>query len=108
VFEYNDHWSLFSLLLKHGFMLKRAGTEAECDHGFDSEPYTLKFTIRTDPDPAGQPGQRSDLKSSNAEVFMRMSLVTANKQEPVLIPCFPKKAPPVPGLPVIVQRGVDE
>jgi len=105
VFEYNDHWSLFSFLLKHGFMLKRAGSMAECDQGFDSEPYTLKFTVRTDPDPAGQQAQHSELKSSNAEVFMRISLVTANKQEPLLLPCFPRKAPPVPSLPVVVERS---
>ncbi len=104
VFEYNDHWSLFSFLLKHGFMLKRAGSQAECDKGFDSEPYTLKFTVRTDPDPAGQPLERSELKSSNAEVFMRMSLVTANKQEPLMLPCFPRKAPPVPSLPVGIEK----
>lgn len=96
VFDYDDRWSLFTLLVKHGLMLKRAGTIAECDQGFDAEPYTLKFTVRTDPDPAGQPGQRPDLKSSNADVFIRISLVTANKQEPLLLPCFPKKAPPVP------------
>ena len=105
VFEYNDHWSMFSFLLKHGFMLKRAGSTAECDHGFDAEPYTLKFTVRTDPDPAGQQQQQSDLKSSNAEVFMRISLVTANKQEPLMLPCFPKKAPPVPSLPVVTERS---
>jgi len=105
VFDYNDRWSLFSFLLKHGFMLKRAGTQAECDQGFDSEPYTLKFTVRTDPDPAGQPLQSSELKSSNAEVFMRISLVTANKQEPLMLPCFPRKAPPVPRLPVVIERS---
>ena len=105
VFEYNDHWSLFSLLLKHGLMLKRAGTPAECDQGFDATPYTLKFTVRTDPDPAGQPLQRTELKSSNAEVFMRISLATANKQDPLMLPCFPKKAPPVPSLPVVIKRS---
>ena len=104
VFEYDDHWSLFSFLLKHGFMLKRAGTPAECDQGFDAEPYTLKFTVRTDPDPAGEPLQRSELKSSNAEVFMRISLVTANKQEPLMLPCFPRRAPPVPPLPVVIEK----
>jgi type VI secretion system protein ImpL len=103
VVEYNDRWSLFTLLVRHGLMLKRAGTPAECDQGFDAEPYTLKFTIRTDPDPAGQPGQRAELKSSNAEVFIRVSLVTANKQEPLLLPCFPRKAPPVPKFPVNVE-----
>lgn len=105
VFEYNDHWSLLSFLLKHGMMLKRAGTPAECDQGFDSEPYTLKFTVRTDPDPAGQPSQQTELKTANAEVFMRLSLVTANKQVPLMLPCFPKKAPPVPVLPVVLEKG---
>ena len=105
VFEYNDRWSLFSFLLKHGVMLKRAGTPAECDQGFDAEPYTLKFTVRTDPDPAGQPVQHSELKGLNAEVFMRISLVTANKQEPLMLPCFPRKAPPIPRLPVVIERS---
>jgi type VI secretion system protein ImpL len=107
VFEYTDRWSVFTLLLRHGLMLKRAGTIAECDQGFDADPYTLKFTIRTDPDPAADATQRAELSSSNAEVFMRMSLVTANKQEPLLLPCFPKKAPPVPALPVVLETGTN-
>jgi type VI secretion system protein ImpL len=102
VFEYDDRWSLLTLLLRHGAMLKRAGTPAECDQGFDSDPYTLKFTVRTDPDPAGE-DQRAELKNSTAEVFMRISLVTANKQEPIMLPCFPRKAPPAPVLPVVFQ-----
>lgn len=104
VFEYNDRWSLFTLLLRHGFMLKRAGTTAECDQGFDSDPYTLKFSVRTDPDPAAKADQRSELKSANAEVFMRMSLMAANKQDPLMLPCFPKKAPPVPSLHVSLDN----
>ncbi|HEX7330228.1 MAG TPA: type VI secretion protein IcmF/TssM N-terminal domain-containing protein [Pyrinomonadaceae bacterium] len=100
VFEYNDRWSLFTLLLRHGSMLKRAGTPAECDQGFDSDPYTLKFSVRTDPDPAAKADQRSELKSAHADVFMRVSLMAANKQDPLMLPCFPKKAPPVPSLAV--------
>ncbi|HEU4714882.1 MAG TPA: type VI secretion protein IcmF/TssM N-terminal domain-containing protein [Pyrinomonadaceae bacterium] len=100
VIEYDDRWSLLTLLLRHGQMLRRAGTPAECDQGFDADPYTLKFTVRTDPDPAGT-DQRTDLKPSTAEVFMRVSLATANKQEPLLLPCFPRQAPPVPTLPVV-------
>jgi hypothetical protein len=88
-------------------MLKRTGTPAECDQGFDPDPYTLKFTVRTDPDPAGQP-QPPDMKTSNAEVFMRMSLVTANKQEPLMLPCFPRKAPPVPILPVVLGNTTEQ
>jgi type VI secretion system protein ImpL len=108
VFEFNDHWSLFTMLVRQGLMLKRAGTTAECDQGYDPDPYTLKFTVRTDPDPAGTPTQRAELKSANAEVFMRMSLVTANKQEPLLLPCFPKKAPPVPVLPIVLATGTPQ
>lgn len=100
VIEYDDRWSLFTLLMRHGLMLKRTGTPAECDQGFDSDPYTLKFTVRTDPDPAGA-DQKKDLKPASAEVFLRLSLMTANKQEPLLLPCFPRKAPPVPTLPVV-------
>lgn len=107
VFEYDDRWSLVTLLLRHGFMLKRTGTPAECDQGFDPDPYTLKFTVRTDPDPAGQP-QQPALKTANAEVFMRLSLVTANKQEPLMLPCFPRKAPPVPILPVVLGTNEQE
>ena len=107
VFAYDDRWSLLTLLLRHGLMLKRTGTPAECDQGYDPDPYTLKFTIRTDPDPAGLP-QRPDLKTSNAEVFMRLSLVTANKQEPLLLPCFPRKAPPVPILPVVLGNTTEQ
>lgn len=102
VIEYTDRWSLFTFLLRHGAMLRRAGTPAECDQGYDADPYTLKFTVRTDPDPAGE-DQRAELKNSTAEVFMRLSLVAANKQEPIMLPCFPRKAPPVPILPVVFQ-----
>jgi type VI secretion system protein ImpL len=98
VFEYNDRWSLFTFLLRHGLMLKRAGATAECDQGYDADPYTLKFTMKTEPDPAGLPTQAQDLKSSPAEVFMRVSMLTANKPEPLMLPCFPTKAPPVPSL----------
>jgi len=97
-FAYDDHWSLFTLLLRHGPMLKRVGTQAECDQSFDPEPYTLKFSVKTEPDAAGQSPQRSELKTADAEVFMRVSLAKANKQEPLMLPCFPRKAPPVPVL----------
>jgi len=97
-FVYDDHWSLFTLLLRHGPMLKRVGTQAECDQSFDPEPYTLKFNVKTEPDAAGQSPQRSELKTADAEVFMRVSLAKANKQEPLMLPCFPRKAPPVPVL----------
>jgi type VI secretion system protein ImpL len=104
VFEYNDRWSLFTLLLRHGFKLNRAGTPAECDQGFDAEPYTLKFSVRTDPDPAVNTDQHAELKNATADVFMRMSLMAANKQDPLMIPCFPKKAPPVPSLAISLEN----
>lgn len=97
IFEYNDPWSLFTLVLRHGLMLRRAGTTPECSQGFDPDPYTLKFTIRTETDPAGLPVQSDDLKRSQAEVFMRVSMLGA-KPEPLMLPCFPTKAPRVPSL----------
>jgi hypothetical protein len=98
VFEYNDSWSLFTFLLRHGPLLQRAGAQRECDQGFEADPYALKFTIKTEPDPAELPSQRPDLKLSPAKVFLRMSLVTANKQEPLMLPCFPTAAPATPSL----------
>jgi len=97
-FVYDDHWSLFTLLLRHGPMLKRVGTQGECDQSFDPEPYTLKFNVKTEPDAASQSPQRPELKTPDAVVFMRVSLAKANKQEPLMLPCFPRKAPPVPVL----------
>ena len=104
-FNYDDRWSLFTLLVRHGPMLKRVGTLSECDQSFDSEPYTLKFSVKTEPDAAGQPLQRAELKTTDTVVFMRVSLAKANKQEPLMLPCFPRKAPPVP---VLHQNEVSE
>jgi hypothetical protein len=96
VFEYNDRWALFTLLIKHGFLLRRAGTSADCDQGFDPDPYTLKFSVRTEPDPVIHPVQPEILKALTAEVFLRLSLAAANKQEPLMLPCFPVRAPSMP------------
>jgi len=35
---------------------------------------------------------------SPAQVFMRVSLMAANKQEALVLPCFPTNAPPGPSL----------
>jgi hypothetical protein len=98
IFEYNDRWSLFTFLLTHGLQLKRAGTPGECDNGFDPDPYTLKFVIKTEMDPVAQPGQPNGLTPPSAEVFLRLTMMTANKPEPLMLPCLPIKAPPVPPL----------
>ena len=98
VFEYNDRWSLLTLLLRHGLQLKRSGAAAECNEGVDPDPYALKFTIRTEPDPVVISGQRQDLNSSPAEIFLRITMLGTSKSEPITLPCFPKKAPPVPSL----------
>ncbi|HYW71250.1 MAG TPA: type VI secretion protein IcmF/TssM N-terminal domain-containing protein [Pyrinomonadaceae bacterium] len=98
VFEYNDRWSLFTFLLNHGLQLKRAGAAGDCDNGYDPDPYTLKFTIKTEIDPVAQPAQPNGLTPSSAEVFLRLTMLTANKPEPLMLPCLPIKAPPVPAL----------
>ncbi|HYJ88199.1 MAG TPA: hypothetical protein VEW46_19195, partial [Pyrinomonadaceae bacterium] len=98
-FEYNDRWSLFTFLIRHGSLLKRAGPQADCDRDFEPSPYTLKLTVRTEPDPSVPRAQRQELEESPAEVFMRVSLITANKPEPLELPCFPTVAPLVPLIP---------
>ncbi len=98
VFEYSDSWSLFTLLLKHGLMAKRASASTGCVQGLEPNPFTLKFTIRTEPDPVTPPSQRQDLMVSPAQVFMRVSLMAANKQESLVVPCFPTTAPVGPSL----------
>jgi hypothetical protein len=98
IFEYNDRWSLFTFLLTHGLQLKRAGTLGECDNGYDPDPYTLRFVIKTEMDPVAQPSQPNGLTPPAAEVFMRVTMLTANKPEPLMLPCLPAKAPPVPAL----------
>jgi hypothetical protein len=98
IFEYNDRWSLFTLLLRHGLQLKRAGAPAECDQGYDADPYTLAFIVKTAPDPAAQFGQPQALNSLVAEVFLRITMLGANKPEPIMLPCLPIKAPLVPSL----------
>lgn len=97
-FEYNDRWSLFTLLLRHALQLKRAGASAECDQGYDADPYTLAFIVGTEPDPAAQPGQPQALNATPAKVFLRITLIEKGKSGPIMIPCFPIKAPPVPAL----------
>lgn len=92
IFEHDDPWSLFTLLFKHG--LRRADAGMDCEQVLDPDPYTLKFAIKTEPDPASPPMQREDLKASLAEVFMRVRLMTANGG-PLMLPCFPTKAPPI-------------
>lgn len=98
VFEYGDSWSLFTLLLNHGLITKRAGAGTGCVEGFEANPFTLKFTIKTEPDPVRPPTQRPELLVSPAQVFMRVSLMAANKQEPLVVPCFPINAPAGPSL----------
>ena len=100
IFEYDDPWSLFTFMLRHGLLLERAGAQSQCDQNFEADPYALKFTIKTEPDPAGLPAQRPDLTQTPAQVFLRLSLVTANKQEPLMLPCFPIVAPATPALTV--------
>jgi type VI secretion system protein ImpL len=98
VFEYNDRWALFTFLLTHGLQLKRAGTSGDCDNGYDPDPYTLKFVIKTEMDPVANPGQPNGLTPPSAEIFMRVTMLTANKPEPLMLPCLPTKAPPAPAL----------
>ena len=49
-------------------------------------------------DPVALPGQPNGLTPPSAEVFLRVAMLTVNKPEPLMLPCLPVKAPPVPAL----------
>jgi hypothetical protein len=101
---YDNNWSLLLLLLKH-----RAQSD-DFAQGIDVEPYTVKFEVPTEPNPnlsnILQRAQPGSLKTTFVEVFMRVSLLTPSKKDPLVMPdVFPTFAPEVPNLnPLTRQR----
>jgi hypothetical protein len=100
---YDNNWSLLLLLLKH-----RAQSE-DFPQGVDVEPYTVKFEVPTQDNPKLskilQQAQPKSLKTTFVEVFMRVSLLTPSKKDPLVMPVFPTFAPELPNRnPLIRQR----
>ena len=80
---YSGKWGLLALVRQS------AGAPADFDQLVDTTPNTLKLTIPTVVQ--GEGGTRSPV--SQAKVFIRVTLLTADKKEPILLPVFPDRAP---------------
>jgi type VI secretion system protein ImpL len=77
-FEDTSRWAIFRLFRTH------ASVPADFDQLVDPTPVTLKFivpTMMTGDDPM------------QTKVFVRITLLTADKKEPITLPAFPDRAP---------------
>jgi type VI secretion system protein ImpL len=77
-FEETDRWSIFRLFRTH------VSVTSDFDQLVDPTPQTLKFivpTMMTGDDPM------------QTKVFVRLTLLTADKKEPITLPSFPDRAP---------------
>jgi type VI secretion system protein ImpL len=77
-FEETDRWSIFRLFRTH------ASVPSDFDQLVDPTPQTLKFivpTMMTGDDPM------------QTRVYVRLTLLTADKKEPITLPSFPDRAP---------------
>ena len=92
VFEYKNRWSLLLLLLR-----QRPAPADFWPYGVDTDAYTLKFVVPTRPDGNHFDSQPEPLRSDEARVFMRLSLLAPGAKEPLALPAFPFPAR-APGL----------
>jgi type VI secretion system protein ImpL len=85
-YEYLNRWSLLA------FLIRQQAVPSDLGQGADSQPYTLKFRLRTIRDPkwtssdAEQPG-------TPAIAFMHATVAAPGTRIPVALPVFPVKAP---------------
>jgi type VI secretion system protein ImpL len=81
VYEFNNRWSLLSLLRKYR-------------KGDDPKPHTLRFRIQTEPNGVDTDDVSAETEAIlNAQVFIRLALLTAEEKEPLELPPFPSMAP---------------
>jgi type VI secretion system protein ImpL len=100
--EYSSRWSLLEFIMRHrgDLLLHRGDPAPDSVEYVDVNPYTLKFTIPTRIaalTPPLEQVQREDLRTEQAEVYMRVSLLAPNKKDLLQLPSkFPTKAPRLP------------
>ena len=86
-FDYQNKWSLISFLQRH------PSVATDFFSLEDEKPHTLKFELKTGATEASIGGVGTGLVSSEAKVFIRVSLIAADTKEPLRLPSFPDKAP---------------
>jgi type VI secretion system protein ImpL len=88
VFEFKNRWSLLSMLMR-----QRPSPDDFTPYGVDADVYSLRFRIPTRPGGNAFDSQPEGLRSNEARIFMRLSLLAPGAKEPLLLPDFPSKAP---------------
>ncbi|MDH3604113.1 MAG: hypothetical protein OEU26_31275, partial [Candidatus Tectomicrobia bacterium] len=84
-------WSLLR------FMQRHAGAPRDFDQLVDPEPHTLAFAIATGVTQGQEKGQRDNLAASaSTRAFIRVTVMSADKQERLVVPPFPAHAPSLP------------
>lgn len=88
VFDFKSRWALLAL------MRQQATDIRDYEYGVDTEVYTLKFKVPTQPAGGTSDGRPPWLRQDEAEVFMRLSLIAPDMKGPLNLPqAFPVRAP---------------
>ena len=92
-FEYTNYWSLLSLLIEH------ETDKADFYDPIEADPATLKFIVPVKP--TVSTGQMNIMPGrDHAKIFVRMSVMPTDKKEPLALPVFPRRAPPLVRMPL--------
>ena len=86
-FDFRSRWALLAMLRR------QAAAPGDFEFGVDTLPYTLKFVVPTSADGSRSDLQPAELRGTNAQVFMSLSLVAPGTKDPLVIPKFPRWAP---------------
>ena len=85
-YHYRNRWSLVTFLRNH------LASAANLSGFVDDRPHTLQFVVPTETVDgvvvSGHAGQ--------ARVFVRVTLIDPESKAPLLLPSFPREAPPLP------------
>jgi type VI secretion system protein ImpL len=84
IVEFNNRWSLISLMREYASTVSQNGVSLEDDPGNN----LLMFAI-----PTLQPGADGRMVNGQAKVFMRINLLSPEKKSSIILPVFPIRAP---------------
>jgi hypothetical protein len=93
-FEYNDLWSLLTMMVQHG------APASDFDRLVDPDPQTLVFTVNQKKGSTASGSRQQtamekndDSNTQTAKVFIRVKIYPPGKNEALLLPLFPTEAP---------------
>jgi hypothetical protein len=84
IYEYDDAWSLVSMLEEH------AASSVDLSPQAEQKPHVLKFEFATE---SANPGGKPTLNTKRAKVFVRIVVSPGGKPDVLKLPVFPVLAP---------------